>query len=326
MFFAVFFYLNEIQIFRIPEPNLLCIEMELCENDLRKWIWKQSQKNTKTEEAIHVFSQILSGIDHIHTEGFMHRDVKPENVFMDKNVAKIGDFGLIMKIDGDNFKMEGLFLRNSAFSLFVPIYLKVSALANICYKCLTDSARGIYKPEDQFGEWYDKSVDTYAAGLILFDLLYRDIAINSKNPGSIIKHKEAFTHLKQDEELPHAFHEKYQNESAEYAAIILEMISRKPEKRPKILDVKQRLDSITNKEKTRKIVDMAWLGNKKGGSAMKKEKEGGSKIDQAEQDLSAETGKKDKVKKPETKEVTAKEQTGNSNNSNELLKLFNTNF
>ena len=40
------------------------------------------------------FLQIIRGLNHIHKQGIVHRDIKLENIFLskDKSVAVIGDF------------------------------------------------------------------------------------------------------------------------------------------------------------------------------------------------------------------------------------------
>ena len=42
-----------------------------------------------------MFREIVEGLVHIHTQGMIHRDLKPVNIFIDsKDHVKIGDFGL----------------------------------------------------------------------------------------------------------------------------------------------------------------------------------------------------------------------------------------
>lgn len=62
----------------------------------------QSKMSTKVfgiDEAINIFNQILRGVDVIHRNKIVHRDLKLENIFVRKTekqglVCKIGDFGL----------------------------------------------------------------------------------------------------------------------------------------------------------------------------------------------------------------------------------------
>lgn len=56
------------------------IEKGLCQNEEKVWF---------------LFREILQGLNHIHEQGMIHRDLKPGNVLIDATGhAKIGDFGL----------------------------------------------------------------------------------------------------------------------------------------------------------------------------------------------------------------------------------------
>ncbi|KAJ3516678.1 hypothetical protein NMY22_g14148 [Coprinellus aureogranulatus] len=52
-------------------------------------------KGVSDDLAHYYFTQLLSGITYIHTQGVCHRDLKPENLLLDiRGVLKISDFGL----------------------------------------------------------------------------------------------------------------------------------------------------------------------------------------------------------------------------------------
>ena len=45
---------------------------------------------------------ILKGVQHLHSKGYIHGDLKPQNILMDKDMEpKIADFGLSFPIDWD---------------------------------------------------------------------------------------------------------------------------------------------------------------------------------------------------------------------------------
>ncbi|XP_002191239.5 interferon-induced, double-stranded RNA-activated protein kinase isoform X1 [Taeniopygia guttata] len=122
--------------------KILClfIQMEFCEQGtLENWIAKPSKDRKYYEMAQKRFLQIVKGVEYIHSEKLIHRDLKPQNIFISHNKIKIGDFGLV---------------------------------TSVAFETLTEN-RGTksYMAPEQSGVRYGKEVDIYALGLIWFEIL-----------------------------------------------------------------------------------------------------------------------------------------------------------
>jgi len=49
-------------------------------------------------------AEVVLAVDAIHSMGFVHRDVKPDNMLLDRRGhVKLADFGTCMKMDSDGF-------------------------------------------------------------------------------------------------------------------------------------------------------------------------------------------------------------------------------
>ncbi|CAN8203603.1 unnamed protein product [Coccothraustes coccothraustes] len=123
--------------------EILClfIQMEFCEKGtLENWIVKTSKDRKYHEMAQNKFLQIVKGVEYIHSQDLIHRDLKPQNIFIShNNKIKIGDFGLV---------------------------------TSVAFETLTEN-RGTksYMAPEQTGARYGKEVDIYALGLIWFEIL-----------------------------------------------------------------------------------------------------------------------------------------------------------
>ena len=74
--------------------------MEYCDmGNLYSIQSKISNRVFSVDEAINIFGQLLRGVEVIHRNKIVHRDLKLENIFVKKTekhglLCKIGDFGL----------------------------------------------------------------------------------------------------------------------------------------------------------------------------------------------------------------------------------------
>ena len=97
-----------------------------------------------------IFEKILKGINTLHKAGICHRDIKPDNILLDKNFCpKICDFGLSDIITGKNrsgkfydfkgshqYKPPKMFLRKSFNGVKADIFsLGVTLFNLVTNKC-----------------------------------------------------------------------------------------------------------------------------------------------------------------------------------------------
>merc|ERR550534_3228350 len=80
--------------------------MEYCNNgELFDYIVAKDKLNEN--EARGFFRQIVSALGFLHRNGFVHRDLRPENLLLDKNQKlKLIDFGLCARWSGELKKLK----------------------------------------------------------------------------------------------------------------------------------------------------------------------------------------------------------------------------
>ena len=117
--------------------------------------------------ALSLFLQIAQGVEHVHSQGLIHRDLKPNNCFMDDSGAvKVGDFGLSRESASDN--------RDELET--VDELVDEDETPKDAGNCREITAgvgtRSYASPEQMKGSDYDASTDIYSLGIMLFELCY----------------------------------------------------------------------------------------------------------------------------------------------------------
>ena len=115
------------------------------------------------EMASRVLREIASALGYAHSKGFVHRDVKPENIlFRENDVAVLTDFGIARAANGGT-RMTGM-----GMSIGTPHYMS---------------------PEQARGKDVDGRADIYALGIVLYEMLTGTVPYDAEETLAIgIKH------------------------------------------------------------------------------------------------------------------------------------------
>lgn len=126
--------------------TLLILILELCSEDFKARIFDKNKKfiNDLTETDILVyFRQIAIGIQYLHLNHIIHRDIKYENILICDDLIKISDFGLSAITPKDEY---------ISYIVGTPYYMA---------------------PEMIKEEPYSYSVDVWSLGVLFFNMLHK---------------------------------------------------------------------------------------------------------------------------------------------------------
>jgi serine/threonine protein kinase len=143
----------------VYDPEFIFVIMEYCENgELYDWI--TSGEPLDDTEIRRIFARLLEGMVYVHSHDIAHRDIKPDNILMDKQMnPKIGDFGLSHHLT-----------KGSAL------------LRTQCGSILYSS------PEILNGDEYDgKAADVWSLGVVLFVMVTGGLPFTNSNQGTLLK-------------------------------------------------------------------------------------------------------------------------------------------
>ena len=123
---------------------------------------------TPPERAVDLILQVLRGLEHAHGQGVVHRDLKPQNVFVTRDhegreVLKLVDFGIAKIIGGDG-ALEQMTRAGMVFG--TPQYMS---------------------PEQALGLEIDARADLYAVGVLLYQIVTGKLPFNSDDPVALIR-------------------------------------------------------------------------------------------------------------------------------------------
>lgn len=130
--------------------------------DLKDYIRMNSPLSL--HEIIHIMDQILSAVALAHKHNVIHRDLKPQNILMDKRGnVKIADFGIAVALNQSSVTQTN------------------SIMGSVHYM----------SPEQTRGGLVTKQSDIYSLGIILYELITGHVPFNGDTPVAVaLKHAQ----------------------------------------------------------------------------------------------------------------------------------------
>jgi serine/threonine protein kinase len=109
-------------------------------------------------EALGIADQVCSALQAAHEHGFIHRDIKPQNVLLDeRGTAKLTDFGIVYIAQGGTLTSRGLVMGTADY----------------------------IAPEQARGEALTAASDLYSLGVVLYEMLTGRLPFTAATPVAV---------------------------------------------------------------------------------------------------------------------------------------------
>lgn len=147
-----------------PEANVWLLVMEFLDGEELRFVLKR-EKMIPPERIVRMLAQTAIGLDEAHARQFVHRDLKPDNLFLvgtrEGDVVKILDFGSVKDKNKDAKKLTVL-----GTTIGSPYYMA------------PEQAQGL--------ETLDARADVFALGAITYECMTGTVPFTGNNGPSIL--------------------------------------------------------------------------------------------------------------------------------------------
>jgi serine/threonine-protein kinase len=135
----------------VEAPGLAYLVMELLEGTtIRELMDLRGRKRPPLARVLAIMVQVCEALEAAHEKGVVHRDLKPDNIFVVKrggeDFVKVLDFGVAKLRDTEG----GLHSTHTGMVIGTPMYMA---------------------PEQALGREVDARTDVWAAGVVLYEML-----------------------------------------------------------------------------------------------------------------------------------------------------------
>ncbi|OYT72428.1 MAG: hypothetical protein CFK52_05280 [Chloracidobacterium sp. CP2_5A] len=191
------------------------------------------------ERALRVCAAACRGLAAAHALGVVHRDVKPENVYVDwssgEEVIKVVDFGIATVVErGRGDGLETLTATGSVVG--TPAYIA---------------------PERVMGGAYDGRSDVYAVGVMLYELLCGVAPFGGSGESGL---RVLLAHL---HDAPTPLRERVAELDEEVSDYVLRLLAKRAEERPAAAKAAEELARLADKVSPLSSSDSATTGSRR---------------------------------------------------------------
>ena len=192
-------------------------------------------------EIFAIIEQTAEALEYAHRHGLVHRDVKPENLFLAQDRTtdlgfrlKLLDFGLAL-LTRPAVVSHGHTLRRGTH---------VSQASRVL------GSPGTMAPEVASGKLADHRADIYSLGAVLFELLTREVLFGSSSIPDMMAHI-VHTEAPAPSQLPSGTWVP-----PEMDALVLRMLAKRPEDRPQTMG-----EVLRELERVRPATELGWAAS-----------------------------------------------------------------
>ncbi|MGA9237355.1 MAG: serine/threonine-protein kinase, partial [Desulfobacterales bacterium] len=168
---AILSHPNIIPVYEVGETDeFLFITMQLVQGNTLAQYMQFAQKNPIPSRRVlplpatlRVMIQMLDALDYAHSQGIVHRDIKPGNIMIEKHSRRplVTDFGIVQVLNSNTEAAKAVH--------GTPLYMA---------------------PEQILGQDVDGRADIYAAGTMFYQMLVAELPLPEfKSKTDLLKHK-----------------------------------------------------------------------------------------------------------------------------------------